>query len=146
HVLVTTNELGQPPGTVVSTLFTVILPVQLSTAVNESGAGTSDKQDTVKSAGTSGKAGGVWSDTVIVCDNDAEFPQGSANVHVRVMMYEFGQLPGAVVSTPSTEICPAQVSLAVNEIIGGTSPAHETVMLAGAVGKTGLDESLTLMV
>ncbi|ESU25280.1 hypothetical protein FLJC2902T_30880 [Flavobacterium limnosediminis JC2902] len=66
QVLVITNELGQSPCTIESTLSTEIFPEQLSTAVNETGAGTSDEHDRFKFAGASGRTGAIWSDTVIV--------------------------------------------------------------------------------
>jgi hypothetical protein len=72
--------------------------------------------------------------------------QASTNVQVRVTTNELAQEPGVTVSTPSTVIVPAQLSVAVSEVIAGTSEAHTTVTASGAVGATGFVVSCTLKV
>ena len=53
------------------------------------------------------------------------------NVQVLVTTNELGQLPEVVASTPWAVISPEQLSLAVSEIIAGTSLAQATVTVDG---------------
>ena len=68
------------------------------------------------------------------------------NVHVLTIVYEFGQDPGVVASTPEAVIVPEQLSVAESETIAGTSPSQDTVTSAGAAGATGAVVSLTVKV
>jgi hypothetical protein len=117
-------------------MVTVAVP-QLSLAVITAGLGTLSQEAAVFAGVTSLKFGATVSSTVIVCDIDEVLLQASVKVQVLVTVNELGQLPGVVVSTPSTVICPAQLSFAVSEVIAGTSVAQVTVMFAGASGATG---------
>jgi hypothetical protein len=146
HVLVVTKEVGQLPCTVVSSPITVIVSPQLSVAVNEIIGGTSPIHANVISAGAVGGVGGVVSFTVIVCVTIDVFEHASVNVHVLVIVNELAQFPGTTVSTPCTVIDPPQLSVAVNEVIGGTSVAQDKVISAGAFGTTGATLSLTEIV
>ena len=47
---------------------------------------------------------------------------------------EFGQSPPTIESTPSTMISPEQLSVAINEIVAGTSDSQANTKSAGAVG------------
>jgi hypothetical protein len=136
----------QSPGVVESTPATVITSPQLSVAESEIIAGTSPPQISVTSAGAEGATGGTVSSTLMVCDIDVEFAQASVNVHVRVTVNVFAQSPGVTVSTPSTVMAPRQLSVAVREIIAGTSAAHVTLAVAGASGATGAVTSLIVNV
>jgi len=82
----------------------------------------------------------------MVCETEDELLQASTNVHVRDTKSRFAQVPAAIVSTPSTVIVPAQLSVAVNEIIAGNAAEHDTVTAAGAVGATGFVVSCTVNV
>ena len=67
-------------------------------------------------------------------------------VHVLTIVNEFGQDPGVVTSTPATVIGVEQLSVAVREIMAGTSEAHDTLAVAGAEGTTGAVVSFTVKV
>jgi hypothetical protein len=118
----------------------------LSVAVKETIGGTSPPQESVTSAGAAGATGATVSFTVMVCDTDDVFPQASVNVHVRVTTYEPAHSPCVIESTPSTVISAPQLSVAVSEIIAGTSVAQTTVTFSGAAGATGATVSLTVIV
>lgn len=84
--------------------------------------------------------------TLIVCETDDVFPHASVKDHVRTIVNEFGQDPGVIASTPVAVISPLHASVAVREIIAGTSDAHCTLAVGGADGATGGVESFTLIV
>ena len=134
------------PGVVTSTPSTVISAPQLSVAVSETIAGTSEAQATVMVAGAAGATGAMLSLTLMFCETEVVFPHASVKVQVRTMVNEFGQLPGVVVSTPSATIAPEQLSAAVRVMVAGTSEAQATVTAAGAEGATGAVTSCTVKV
>ena len=123
--------------------FTV--PPQLSVAVGSAKTGTAG-HSIVVGPGTTEMTGGTVSFTVIVCKTELVLEQASVNVQVRTIVNEFTQLPGVTVSTPATVIVPAQLSVAVSEIIAGTSEAQVALTFAGAAGATGAVESWTVNV
>jgi hypothetical protein len=100
----------------------------------------------VISAGGVGITGATLSFTVIVCETEVSFPQASVKVHVLIIVEEFPHDPGVTASTPATVIGAEQLSVAVNETIGGTSDIQETVTSAGAAGATGAVVSFTVNV
>jgi hypothetical protein len=99
-------------------------------------------QSAVKSAGILAKTGGSVSETVIFCEIEAEFPQSSVAVHVRIISYESGQVPGNVVSEKVIVGVASQLSEAVGVAAAGICE-HSTVASAGMPAKTGARPSPT---
>jgi hypothetical protein len=117
----------------------------LSVAVGVSNTGVAG-QSIVLTAGKALIVGATVSFTLIVCDTDEAFPQASVKVQVLTITKELAHDPGVVTSTPSAVICAPQLSVAVKVTLAGTSEAHATVTVAGAVGATGATVSFTLIV
>ena len=118
----------------------------MSVAVREIIAGTSDPQAIVISAGACGTTGAIVSSTSISCEITDVLPQASVKVQVLVITYEFGQSPGATLSTPKAVIEPEQLSIAVKDIGAGTSELQKTSNFTGGDGGTGAMLSSTVIV
>ena len=135
QVLVTVNLLGHAPGVVTSATVTVTLPAQLSVALTEliEATVTSAAQLTVIAAGVPVMIGAVWSSTVINWLLVALFPHISVAVQVLVTVNLLAHAPGVVASATVTVTVPAQLSVALTELIEAacTSAAQLTVKLAG---------------
>jgi nitrogen fixation protein len=132
-----------------STNVTVGVPAQLSLAVtlDIEFAGTLAAQETVTATGQV-TVGGVWSLTVIVCEQVAELPQTSVARYVRVTVKRLAQVwPETTSSTKVTVGVPAQLSLAftLDTLFAGTFAAQETVTATGQVTVGGV-WSLTVIV
>jgi hypothetical protein len=79
---------------ITSATVTVTVPPQLSVALTLPilDCGTAEEQLTVVFGGVPVITGGVWSFTVITCDEVELFPQTSVAVQVLVMVYLFAQV------------------------------------------------------
>ena len=71
-------------------------------------------------------------------------PQSSVAVHVLVILYEPGQLPG-IVTSANVNVGVPQLSVAVGVVHVGV-PEHSIVIGAGSADMTGGSVSSTLMV
>ena len=120
HVLVMEYSLGHDPGIVTSAKVNVGVP-QLSVAVGVVHDGVPE-HSMVVGAGNAEITGGVVSSTLIVCDALVTFPHASVAVHVLVMLYDPGQLPGMVTSAKVNVGVP-QLSVAVGVVHVGV-PEH----------------------
>ena len=135
QVLVMVNLLAHEPGVVTSSTVTVTVPAQLSVAVTEAieAAGTSAAQLNVTAAGVPVMVGAVWSSTIMTWLLVELLPHTSVAVHVLVTVNLLAQEPGVVTSATVTVTVPAQLSVALTEVIeaAGTSAAQLTVTAAG---------------
>ena len=130
---------------VISSEVKVKAEPQLSVAVAIANSGVAG-HEIVVSSGSGAITGAIESITLIVCEVEDELLQASVNVQVLVTTNELGHSPWAILSIPSTVISPLQLSVAVSEIIGGTSVAQSTVWFEGAIGAIGAVLSCTLKV
>ena len=135
---------------VTSAEVTVRVPVQLSSAITAAvlATGTAEAQLTVTSAGINVITGAVWSSTVINWVELLELPHTSVAVQIRVTVNLFAQLPEVVTSLTVTVTKPAQLSVAVTELVNaaGTAEAQLTVMFAGVPEITGAVWSSTVII
>ena len=141
HVLVILYDPEHPPGVVTSAKVNVGV-LQLSVAVGVVHDGVPE-HSIVVGAGKAEITGGVVSSTLIVCDALAIFPHASIAVHVLVMEYSFGQLPGVVTSANVRAGVP-QLSVAVGVVHDGV-PVHSIVDGPGSAEITGGVVSSTLI-
>src|SRR5690606_41625589 len=105
--------------------------------VGEFTTATAAGQATVAVAGAAGATGATLSFTLMVCETDEAFPHASVKVQVRTITNELAHSPGVMASTPWATTSPEQLSVAVSEIVAGTSEAQATETAAGASGATG---------
>ena len=120
HVLVIVYSLGQLPGTVTSAKVNVGVP-QLSVAVGVTQVGVPEHSIDA-GPGNAEITGGVVSTTLNTWDAFVTFPHASVAVHVLVMVYEPGQLPGTVTSA-NVKVGVPQLSVAVGVVHDGV-PEH----------------------
>ena len=120
HVLVILNDPGQLPGVLTSAKVSVGV-LQLSVAVGVVHDGVPE-HSIVIGGGSGDMTGGVVSSTLIVWDAFATLPHASVAVHVLVMEYSFGQLPG-VVTSANVSVGVPQLSVAVGVVHEGV-PEH----------------------
>src|SRR3989339_252270 len=103
---------------------------------------------TVTLAGTPASTGAVVSCTVITCEPVEALPQLSVAVHVRVKVYESGQVPSVRTSANTMSTDESQLSVAVTSVpitaAAGTL-LHCTVTLAGIPASTGTVVSCTVI-
>ena len=142
HVLVIVYSFGHEPGIVTSAKVNVGVP-QLSVAVGVVHEGE-PVHSIVVGAGSAEITGGVVSSTLIVWDALATLPQASVAVHVLVILYDPGQLPGMVTSA-NVRVGVVQLSVAVGVVQDGV-PEHSMVVGAGNAEITGGVVSSTLIV
>lgn len=116
---------------------------QLSVAVGVAHAGVPE-HSIDEGPGNPEMTGGTVSSTLIVCVAVAVLPQGSVAVHVRVMLYSFGQVPLVVTSAKVSTGTP-QLSVAVGVVHDGV-PEHSIVVTPGKPEITGGMVSSTLIV
>jgi len=135
-------SLGQLPGMVASANVNVGVP-QLSDAVGVVHEGVPE-HSMVVGDGNADITGGVVSSTLIVCDALVTFPHASVAVHVLVILYDPGQLPG-MVTFANVKVGVPQLSVAVGVVHEGV-PEHSMVVGAGNADITGCVVSSTLIV
>jgi len=152
HVRVTTNEFAHEPCVTTSTPSAVIVPEQLSVAVNETLAGTSAAQEAVTAAGAAGATGLVVSCTLNVAEVVEAFPQASVAVKITVTAAEQSLLSALKLLVHVTA---EQASVAAappwlfNQSLSAVvlpDPSHSTTMFEAWVLITGAVTSWTLMV
>jgi Ni,Fe-hydrogenase III small subunit len=142
HVLVMLYEPEHEPGVVTSANVNVGV-LQLSVAVGVVHEGVPE-HSIVVGPGRGEITGGVVSSTLIVWEALVTFPQASVAVHVLVIEYSFGQLPG-VVTSANVKVGVPQLSVAVGVVHEGV-PEHSIVVGAGNAEITGGVVSSTLIV
>jgi len=120
HVLVVLYVFGQDPGVDTSENVTVTLGSHVSDAVGGVNTGVAGQLIGVVCV-THVRVGGVISCTTIVRLQVAVFPQSSVAVHVRVVLYVFGQEPGVLTSENVMETLGSQVSVAVGGVNTGVA-------------------------
>ena len=133
HILVVLYDPGQLPGVVTSANVNVGVP-QLSVAVGVVHDGVPE-HSIVVGPGRGEITGGVVSSTLIVWDAFATLPQASVAVHVLVIEYSLGQLPG-VVTSANVKVGVPQLSVAVGVVHDGL-PEHSIVEGPGNAEITG---------
>ena len=141
---------GQVPGISTSLNSRSTGAPQLSVAVTLGTCGTCSEQDTLTNAavGRPASTGATISEILIVCTKEAMLPQSSSAVHVRVMLYWFGQVPGTSTSLNSTSTGAPQLSEAVTVGTAGTCSEQDTFTEAeaGRPARTGAWVSLIVIV
>jgi hypothetical protein len=110
HVLVILYSFGQVPFVVTSAKVSTGTP-QLSVAVGVAHEGVPE-HSIVVTPGNPEMTGGVVSSTLMVCVAVAVFPHPSSAVHVRVILYSFGQDP-FVVTSANVNVGVPQLSVTV---------------------------------
>ncbi len=135
-------SFGQDP-LVVTSLKLKVGTAQLSVAVGVAHDGAPE-HSIVVGPGSPEITGGVVSSTLIVCDAVAVLPQPSSAVHVRVILYSFGQVP-LVVTSANVNVGVPQLSVTVGVVHEGT-PEHSIEDGPGSPEITGGVVSSTLMI
>lgn len=135
-------SFGHEPLVVTSAKVKVGTP-QLSVAVGVVHDGVPE-HSIVVGPGNPEITGGTVSSTLNVCEAVAVFPQPSSAVHVRVMLYSFGQVP-LVVTSAKVKVGTPQLSVAVGVAHVGV-PEHSIVVTPGKPEITGGIVSSTLIV
>jgi hypothetical protein len=116
---------------------------QLSVAVGVAQTGVA-VHSIVDGPGNPEITGGVVSTTLMVCEAVAVLRQASVAVHVRVMLYAFGQEPDVVTSTDDNIGTP-QASVAVGVVQEGAAE-HWMVDVPGNPEITGAVTSTVLVI
>ena len=151
HVLIiplrnplSSNDSTSIMSTLISPTAEQLSSIIVGSPVTPKSVGSS-VQERSKSPGNAA-VGTISSMMVMVCSVESLLPQASSKTHLRIIIRASPRhpLPPLSVCTPSTVISSAQLSVAVNGSMSGTSSKQEYISSA-IEGTTGISSSTTLM-